>query len=540
MYKLVIIDDEKEQVEGVMKIIDWVQHEITICGTADNGEKGLALIEATLPDIAIIDIKMPLLGGLEMLEAVNKRGINLQSIILSGYDDFYFAQKAIELQTTNYLLKPCRPEQILQSVLKAKNLISAKKRRSAVLHNYHELIRNNIPILKERLLKDLLKGNLHDAAVLKQKLISYGMAFSELTHAYCAVIFNGDWWPEGQSPAWPKADEYLMLAVMDTIKQGLTPRYRCETLYESNQVIVILEVTAEDDYRLALAAELEKLKRQINQQYDLSMTIGIGGPVSPLAAVGRSYQQAATAVETGFFSGENQVIFYDPQMSVQSSKFLYPFQEIKQIIRVLEKGDEEMVPAAVGEFFQAIAVAGKPAKGEIQKLSMTLLSNILHFCVDQSIELQNSSPALFQAFDEILQANTQQQVEEKISLVLIGIVRQMAADHDLNNVVQVAVDYIKANYTNNLNLQVIADQVNYSPSYLSFLFKQETGTNFIDYLNQYRIEQAKKLLRDTNDKNYEVAYQVGYQDEKYFYQIFKRYTGLTASQYRESFRLNKK
>ncbi|HBR29662.1 MAG TPA: DNA-binding response regulator, partial [Firmicutes bacterium] len=131
-------------------------------------------------------------------------------------------------------------------------------------------------------------------------------------------------------------------------------------------------------------------------------------------------------------------------------------------------------------------------------------------------------------------------VEEKISLVLIGIVRQMAADQDLNNVVQVAIDYIKANYRNNLNLQVIADQVNYSPSYLSFLFKQETGTNFIDYLNQYRIEQAKKLLRDTNDKNYEVAYQVGYQDEKYFYQIFKRYTGLTASQYRESFRLNKK
>ena len=101
-------------------------------------------------------------------------------------------------------------------------------------------------------------------------------------------------------------------------------------------------------------------------------------------------------------------------------------------------------------------------------------------------------------------------------------------------------DFIKANYQNNINLQVIRGTSKLESSYLSFLFKQETGKNFVDYLNHYRIEQAKKLLRDTNDKNYEVAYQVGYQDEKYFYQIFKKYTGLTASQYLERFRASKK
>ena len=220
-------------------------------------------------------------------------------------------------------------------------------------------------------------------------------------------------------------------------------------------------------------------------------------------------------------------------------KFLYPFGS-KKVLLSLETGDVETVKTAVEKFFQSLVLAGNPGKREIQQLSLTLVSNILQFCFDQNIELERSGTDILPFFDQIWQANTLQQLQEKIGLFLTGIVQQVAKERERNNLVQFAIDYIKANYQNNINLQVIAEQVNYSPSYLSFLFKQETGKNFVDYLNHYRIEQAKKLLRDTNDKNYEVAYQVGYQDEKYFYQIFKKYTGLTASQYRESFRVSKK
>src|SRR5690606_21168864 len=134
-----------------------------------------------------------------------------------------------------------------------------------------------------------------------------------------------------------------------------------------------------------------------------------GGPVSPLTALWRSYQQAATAVETGFFSGDNRVIFYDAQMSTGSSKLLYPFPEVKKVLLSLEKGDEETVKAAVGEFFQSLVLEGKPGKSEIQKLSLTLLSNILHFCLEQNIELKQSRMDILTIFDQILQANTLQQ-----------------------------------------------------------------------------------------------------------------------------------
>ena len=538
MYKIVIIDDEQEQVEGIKNVIDWERYELTIGGTADNGAKGLELIERILPEIAIVDIKMPVMGGLEMLEEVKKRGIKLQSIILSGYDDFYYAQKAITLQTSNYLLKPCRPEQILQSVLKAKNLIIEEKRKSAVLQDYQDLIRDNIPILKERFLNDLLKGNLSDPVVIEQKMVRYGLPFSSFTSEYCVVLFSCTWWSAGEQPVAMKTDDYLLLAVMEMVKQGLAPEHRCEVLSKGDQVIAISQVNG-GAYRQNLPFQLEKIKQNIEQLYDLSITVGIGGPVSPLAAIWRSYQQAATAVETGFFTGDHQVIFYDPQMST-GCKFLYPFREVKKVLLSLETGDVETVKTAVEKFFQSLVLAGNPGKREIQQLSLTLVSNILQFCFDQNIELDRSGADILPFFDQILQANTLQQLQEKIELFLTGIVQQLAKERERNNIVQFAIDFIKENYQDNINLQVIAEQVNYSPSYLSFLFKQETGKNFVDYLNHYRIEQAKKLLRDTNDKNYEVAYQVGYQDEKYFYQIFKKYTGLTASQYRESFRLSKK
>lgn len=538
MYKIVIVDDEPEQVEGIKNVINWEQYELTIAGTAENGAKGLALIEKLMPEIVIVDIKMPVMGGLEMLEEVKKRGIKLQSIILSGYDDFCFAQKAIALQTSNYLLKPCRPEQILQSVLRAKNLISEEKRKSAVFKDYQDLIRENLPVLKEKFLTDLLKGELSDRAAIEQKMGRYGLAFSGFAAEYCVVLFGCHWWPAGEQPGPGKTDEYLLLAVQELIKQGLTPELRCELLSEGERVVVLAEVT-DGIYREILPLKLGQIKEEIEEHYDLDVTVGIGGPVSPLAAVWRSYQQAAAALETGFFSGEQQVIFYDPQM-LTGRKFLYPFQEVKKVLLSLETGDEKAVQAAVEKFFRVLVLDGKPGKREMQQLSLTLVSNIFQFCFDHNIELEQNSADILNFFDQIGQAGTLQQLKEIIGLFLTGIVRRLAAERERNKIVQFALDYIKENYRHNINLPMIAEQVNYSPSYLSFLFKQETGQNFVDYLNHYRIEQAKKLLRDTEAKNYEIAYQVGYQDEKYFYQIFKKYTGLTASQYRESFRLRKK
>ena len=540
MYKLVIIDDEKEQVEGIKMAIAWEQYEIEICGTAFNGRQGLELIEEKLPDIGIIDIKMPLLGGLELIEEVNKKNIKMQSIILSGYDDFYFAQKAIELKTTNYLLKPCQPEKILQSVLKVKNVIMEEQRRKNILTCYQELISSNIPILKEKFLTELIKGEIHDLEVITKKIHNYELNFSGAAQDYCVVLFSNDQQPYSGYGARSEETEYIILTILDTVQQSLAQEYRFEAFCYNNNILTVLEVNKQENDLQTLLKRLETIKQRINEVHDVSFTIGIGDLVSPLAALWKSYRQAEAAIETRFLSGENRIVLYDYHMSEENGEFLYPLQAVNRILLCLEKGDEEQVKNTVHKFFHNISVEGKPAKRQIQKLSLTLFSNILHFCLDKNIEFKSTGLDILKTFDQIFQAKTMLQLEEEMVRILTGIVRGLVSNKELNEIVQFALDYIHEHYPHNINLQLISEQVNYSPSYLSLLFKQETGTNFIDYLNNYRIEMAKKLLKNTSYKNYEVAYKVGYQDEKYFYQLFKRYTGLTASQYRETLLLRVK
>ncbi len=149
MYKLLIVDDETEILEGLRTIIDWENNGITLCGEACNGIVALEMIHQLSPDIMIMDIRMPLLDGLELLARISQNNLPVKCIILSGYDDFYYAQKAIDLKAANYLLKPCRPNDILEAVLKVKAELVEERQQEALFHKYKQQFQENPPALKE-------------------------------------------------------------------------------------------------------------------------------------------------------------------------------------------------------------------------------------------------------------------------------------------------------------------------------------------------------------------------------------------------------
>lgn len=130
MLKLLIADDEEDIRKGIRNNVDWEANGIIICGEAEDGDEALGIIKEKNPDILIIDIRMPGTNGLEVLEAIYTSRRSIRSIILSGYDDFTYAQKAIKLGASDYLLKPCRSKDILESVLKIKAKIEAEKERT--------------------------------------------------------------------------------------------------------------------------------------------------------------------------------------------------------------------------------------------------------------------------------------------------------------------------------------------------------------------------------------------------------------------------
>lgn len=578
MTGLVIIDDEQEQVEGIRSLINWNNYGIEILGTAANGREGLELIKRSHPEIAIIDIRMPLMSGLALIEELHAERIKLQVIILSGYDDFYYAQKAIELNTGTYLLKPCKPEEILQAVLKAQNTLEEEAQKNSIFEKYENLYKEHLPLLKEKFLTELIEGKVHDQQIINQKKRTYGLRLTG--ELFTVIIFSFDQYQSLQTEHSSEELEYLQIGVQDLVTKTLGETYSYEVCrYENNPTIILslnpqkvpghqepagqdllnpdsvkrstmnegsafnstkddpgISVTFGSGQLEKLCEFLKRIKARINQEYGLSVTIGIGTPAS-LSTIWRSYQQASMAVDSRFFYGENRVVVFEPNLSGESTGYLYPLQEEQAIISALESGNTEGLTMAVEDFFQFIHKDSRLSKDYIHKTCLTLLSNIMRFCLDTSLRIEGITTGVFKIFDQIMGTETIDQLQTALMTFLQQILKDIKGNNRMKGFVQYTVDYIHRHYQENINLKAIADQIHISPSYLSLLFKQETGINFIDYLNRCRLEKAKELLNDPKYRICEIAYQVGYNDEKYFYQVFKRYTGLTASQFRESNRI---
>lgn len=172
MYKLFIADDEYEKVEGMITLIDWSNNNIEICGQASNGATALDAITQLKPDVVLLDIRMPKLSGIEILETMGNMGYDTKFIILSGYDNFSYAQKAIQLKAADYLLKPCRPDEILTAVLQAIKILELERSSKKIIRIYNAkyteylddpnnninvslLVRKAIEFIKNNYYKDL-------------------------------------------------------------------------------------------------------------------------------------------------------------------------------------------------------------------------------------------------------------------------------------------------------------------------------------------------------------------------------------------------
>lgn len=530
MYKLVIIDDEYEHVNGIKNYIPWHKYDIEISGVAYNGSDGLELIKEVRPDIAIIDIQMPNLSGLSLIEAVRDLGISMQTIILSGYDYFEYAQKAIELKANNYLLKPCSAEEILQAVLRAKNLVIEETNRKNIISQYHELFRKYTDVLRARLLSNLVANKLKRPSSFFDECPRYNICLPDAS--CCVAVIRLEDKDDFYDRYTNEEFDLLLLHVIEGINDKKEASKPLEIFVKNDDIVLI---SAYDSLNQDGFTEfINKIFSYLQDNFDYPFVIGTGRIVSSPLLAHKSYNQALAALESGLFLGNKKITVFDDDMSEENIRYLYPFSEESRIFKFIETGDLTNAKKSVGEFFGNFE-GGQPADCHfIKKVGTMLINNIMRFCSEKNIESAEIQKIIFKSIDDIAGSRTLEMMNNIITGLIEDIMNQIHKNTPVNKFIQKALDYIHRNYHRDISLREAADALYISPAYLSFLFKNEMKVNFIDYLNNYRIQVAKELLKDIRLKNYEVAFKVGFQDEKYFYKIFKKYTGLTASQYRDS------
>jgi two-component system, response regulator YesN len=519
-YKVFFVEDEIITREGIRDNVDWRASGFEFCGEATDGEMALPLLRTSQPDVLITDIKMPFMDGLQLSKIVRERMPWVKIIILSGHDEFEYAQKAIGLGVTEYLLKPVTVQK-LQTVLRKLNVqLDQEKIEKERLKELQEQMQDHREMLCERLLFKLLVG-----AVSPMQAVEKGqmLGLDLIARQYLVVILKLEL---GDRTEQYDHDEYQQ--VQRTLTEGAHKNPDVLVLKRDWGDMIFLMKGNTREY---LEEERDLLLEEIRQEVAKTryqVTIGVGTSKERIADIRQSFVDALVHLQypvDGRGGGLNQSF------------------ERRELLKLDKTAVENYLRCgAKDEFDHFFNVYLQPLSETA--LKSTLIKNYIF--VDLILataklvhelggEIDNVMPELNSIETVLSSVNTVEQLRNQAhKIISIGLAyrdRQPNGQH--THLIRQAKEYIEHHHADpELSLNAVAARANLSASHFSTVFSQETHQTFKEYLTEIRMNKAKELLRMTTLRSAEIAYQVGYNDPHYFSSVFKKNTGLSPIEFR--------
>lgn len=519
-YKVFFVEDEIITREGIRDNVDWQASGFEFCGEATDGEMALPLLRTTQPDVLITDIKMPFMDGLQLSKIVREHMPWIKIIILSGHDEFEYAQKAISLGVTDYLLKPVTVQKLQSTLQQLTVQLDKERKEQAELKKLQEQMADNRLLLRERLLFKLVVGAVSPAEAVEK---GQALGLDLIARYYLVVLLKLEL---GDRTEQYEHEDYQQL------QRELTE------LAEQNPDIFILKrdwgdiiLIMKGDTREYLEEERDLLLDEIRQavaKTRYQVTIGVGSSRERIADIRQSFEDALIHIQSPDNSGELQA-----SQSIERKELLK--LDRSAVEHYLHHGTRD----EFDQFFNAY----------IRPLSETVLrSNLIknYIFVDMVLATAKLIHELGGEIDRVVpepssietilsNVKTVEQLREQAyKIISIGLTYRDSKPNDQHShLIRQAKEYIEKHYTDpELSLNEVAAQANLSPSHFSVVFSQETYQTFKEYLTEVRINKAKELLRMTTMRSADIAYQVGYNDPHYFSSVFKKNTGLSPIEFR--------
>ena len=535
MLKVFLVEDEVVMRNGIKNNIPWEQEGFEFVGEASDGELAYPLIKREKPDILITDIRMPFMDGLELSRLVKKELPQIKIIILSGYNEFDYAKTAISIGVTDYLLKPISSAKLLEAVKKVGDMIEKEQDNVRLMERYEKEMEENILQEKHKLWGALASNRLSTIELL-EKGQRLGMDFT--ASAYLVFLFKlmqeGD--ATGCSDELNRASEKVNI-LSGTWEKVLSFDRSPEGwafLIKGESETEVLETFAETKKELLnLVAAYPKVE----------YFGGLGSIVQRIGDIQNSYKEAARAFSSRFFLDANQIADSAEMVPVQNeedgkidvSKMLSKKREHELVEKFFKNGTVEEVDSFLDELFQNIGEQNCKSLLYRQYVVMDLF-----FCATDFLEnLEIGTEELPEECRDINQivekAGNAQSLRHQIGILFSEtmMLRDGHSKKKYSKLLEDAKAFIDENYKHDdMSLNMVAAQVNISPSYFSTIFSNEMGQTFVEYLTHVRLEKARELLMCSNMRTAEIGYEVGYKDSHYFSYIFKKVVGCSPKEYR--------
>lgn len=538
MYKLLIVDDEDRIRNGIKSMIENAMPDTFNIMDARDGREGLELIKKENPRLVITDIKMPDMDGLEMLQKFSEAAEYKPRplfLILSGYDNFDYAKRAIKYGVKEYLLKPVRREELVESLQKTIKLIDEESRKQELEIDIKIENNQSRNILKENYLRTLIEKDNIDYPELSEQLSLVGVQLQEKLMTVITVDYKHVY--AEFKKGFDELDRFAVRNIVEELMGVYFLSY--QVFFDSMKRLVILINGESMEYISEIVSKVHRnMQDNLKKYLSIQIFTSVGETVTDFQDIRLSYNNAVKALNHKIFGNVDAIYSCNgvkPARSSDNTGF-YCSVLFERLTGEVELCNKSNIINLIDEYF---------TKMEFESRDISVLEDFYSkFCtyfyrvfVNKSQEFHTFFEGKDNSFKEFQQFWSINQLNIYLKRYLIKIcdfIAGLKSGSPSRKIIERVIEYVNENYYRDINLNTIADHFDKNNSYLSVLFKKETGKNFIDYLIHVRIKKAKNLLEQTGLKIPEIARKVGYPNEKYFFMAFKKVVGKSPQQYRDS------
>lgn len=524
MYRLLIVDDEHLSRYALRTLLQKKFSNIEIVAEAENGRRALELNAQLKPDIIIMDIKMPVLNGIDASEIIINENPNTNILILTAYDNFDYIKRALDIGALGYILKPIKEAEVVEKINKVINHIIEKENKNDFMDLVESKLKIVKPFIEDELITSFVSGNFD-----KEKVQSYINFLQEDINAGYFLLVSTD------QDDLNGINDYLRSRIvkekiMNILKRHLPLMTKC--LFgkiQSNSIVVFIPTDikhpADEVIREAIMIG-EEIRRKTKLIGNIESSVGIGRVYSEIDCFHKSFCEAITALRKA--KVDKQTIHFTQLSSYETevNQWRYPKDLENKLLEQLKVSNTDDARKYSDEILCFIFERNE--KSEKLKEYVFEYITILKRAISELTICQY--PCKFSELEK-LTSNEEIKVWGKCNA--FELIEQIENNcSKKSDVINRIIDYINNNFNKNVTLDLVASEVCLSPQYLSKIFKEKYGSTFIEYITNKRLNYAKELLKKGNMNIKEISKIIGYEDPNYFCKVFKKETGTSPKNYR--------
>ncbi|TCN01111.1 two-component system response regulator YesN [Paenibacillus sp. BK033] len=530
MLQALIVDDEPSNVYGLVRHIPWAKLGYTNPLTAESGEEAVPILEASPIDVLITDVSMPGMNGIELAAEAKRVYPDIQILVISGYNEFEFAQEAIEVGAKGYVLKPLKLSEIERKLSAFRQTIERITQINEQTVKLKEIVTDSQEMLKDTFIFDLLEEEAME---------------EETLHSWCQLLHLPQRPTDGIQLITAVLDNYAdssvsahnRLMVGSALQQSTSIALRelgdvLVSKIRPDQLVAII-VSPPIDKRSYISKQINFVQEYMHNSYGVSVTVGISRWGSEWQEMNQLFREVKFTIADARHSGSGQLVYVGNAERKAFEDFRMHENMLPELLMLAESDDPILLIDKVEQSFTDLE-RREHTFAYIQSLSISLLGELSLKVWQDSEEINFLNK---RAWHRLLDCKTIDATKDIVIDYIRSAVlferkeRSLQQHHLISRIVSHMEDQLPVSIT----AKQLADKFHLSAGHLSVLFKKETGQTISDFVKNLRMKKAKEMLQDPTIKIYEVAERIGFQTPAYFTYQFKKNEGCTPQEYRDRY-----